>query len=668
MQAAPIIDGHVASDPAWAMIPREDVFLTSFVEEFDAHFPAYKQSSFKIGYTSSHLHLGVTCLEPWTRYLSTSAVSDSSFRKDDGVEFLLAPGPDSGIFHFVVNANGSRWSWRTDTVEELPLEDWEAASRIEEDSYTVEIRIPFEKIGLGASGGDVWTGNIVRNTVTINSPEDRRTSWSGVSDSFEDPAEFGALKFEAGFPTPTAIRNAEMRLGRHADDLLQLEHEIMHRIQEREDERARAYRQHVESTGYGFTGITRGPADLVAPPDSPADEVWRYGLGFPLQVSPTQAVLLTNVRMEGTGNIDFEIGTDAVLFDDLDAIDADNAIPVSRFERIHDPVEGELIVRKGPVIAGFVPLGALLEDGSPHPHAGTGFGICWGISHRVDEDGGFDYLEYVERYAILFQFAFDGERFLVEDRKRIDASTILPDWNLVGNFVTNGIPDGRDILYVMIARVDDVAVAGYTRWRREEGFWRPVDFTPVTGYDVTWSEPSLVRDGAGNLYMSARPYDRADPVITFDLAVWGSTDNGNSWSRVVYEKNRRARSPVSINRTADGTPFLAANTPALRRTREILSIWPLNESRSGLEGRITARDARIEFGPAPSGSWWRIDHPNSAVVRMADGEWHGVLSYRIVDNGEVEGDARPAPQTGCYVEEVFSAGPPVPPWHFGETL
>ena len=50
---------------------------------------------------------------------------------------------------------------------------------------------------------------------------------------------------------------------------------------------------------------------------------------------------------------------------------------------------------------------------------------------------------------------------------------------------------------------------------------------------------------------------------------------------------------------------------------------------------------------------------------VADGLWHNVLSYRVVDNGEVEGRAPPAPQTGCYVEEVFSRGKAVPPsWNF----
>ena len=55
-------------------------------------------------------------------------------------------------------------------------------------------------------------------------------------------------------------------------------------------------------------------------------------------------------------------------------------------------------------------------------------------------------------------------------------------------------------------------------------------------------------------------------------------------------------------------------------------------------------------------------------MRLADKKWNNVLTYRIVDNGEVEGDAPPVPQTGCYVEEVFSKGKASPMWKFEESV
>ena len=405
--------------------------------------------------------------------------------------------------------------------------------------------------------------------------------------------------------------------------------------------------------------------DIAVPPGTPSDEVWRYGLGFPFQVAPRLAGLFCNIRKEGTDDIDFEIGSDVILFDDLADIRADRAIPLSRYEMDVRPVIGNTVTRKGPVLGGFVPFGAKLEDGSPHPHAGTGFGMCWAIVHALDQNGNFDYRDYIERYAELFQFAYDGKDFKVLNKERVDSETLLSDWKLVGNFITNAIHDGRDLLYVMVAKTRDIVVAGVTRWQYGENRWRPVSFVPVTGNEATWSEPSLIRDVDGSLLLSARSsYSPPDSTIAFDIAVWRSTDNGRTWKQVIYRNKCRSRSPVSINQAADGTAFMVANLPPLMRRRDILGYWPVNTSRTDLEELCIARDARGQFGPAPSGSWWRIDHPTSAIVRLADGKWHSVLVYRIVDNGEVEGDADPTPQTGCYLEEVLCKGRAIPVWQF----
>ncbi|MEA3477947.1 MAG: hypothetical protein U9R60_07195 [Bacteroidota bacterium] len=204
------------------------------------------------------------------------------------------------------------------------------------------------------------------------------------------------------------------------------------------------------------------------------------------------------------------------------------------------------------------------------------------------------------------------------------------------------------------------AVSGIARWRHKEDGWCPVSFVPVTGYEASWSEASLIRDIDGNLHFSARGYGDEN----FNVAVWRSLDNGETWKQVIHQKDFHARSPISINRAADGTPYIAANLFPQSRTREILCMWPINTNRTELGELYIARDARGQFGPAPSGSWWRVDHPISSVLRLADGKWHGVLTYHIVDNGEVEGFGFPTPQTGYYIEEIFSKGKAIPVWNF----
>jgi hypothetical protein len=41
-----------------------------------------------------------------------------------------------------------------------------------------------------------------------------------------------------------------------------------------------------------------------------------------------------------------------------------------------------------------------------------------------------------------------------------------------------------------------------------------------------------------------------------------------------------------------------------------------------------------------------------------------VLAYRVLDDAEMRTDAGATPMTGCYVEEIFSAGEPTPTWLF----
>ena len=75
-----------------------------------------------------------------------------------------------------------------------------------------------------------------------------------------------------------------------------------------------------------MTGITKGPAALSIVPNTPPEELWRYGLGFPFQVAPRKAGLFCNIRRDGTNSIDLEVGSDVVLFDDPADINASNAI------------------------------------------------------------------------------------------------------------------------------------------------------------------------------------------------------------------------------------------------------------------------------------------------------------------------------------------------------
>jgi hypothetical protein len=150
-------------------------------------------------------------------------------------------------------------------------------------------------------------------------------------------------------------------------------------------------------------------------------------------------------------------------------------------------------------------------------------------------------------------------------------------------------------------------------------------------------------------------------VSTEDVRVWQKLAAGSEWGSIIDLPNAHNPGPISIGRAADGTPWIGANLPG--SGRETLCLWPLNAQRMDLEEPLVARAARNEFGPAPADGRWMVDHPSGAVLRLADGRWHGVVAYRILASSEHRG-ARPAPQSGCYIEEVTSEGPVVAPWQF----
>ncbi len=427
-----------------------------------------------------------------------------------------------------------------------------------------------------------------------------------------------------------------------------------------------------------ITAVSAGPARLLRPPDATAGQDLRYGLGFPFQVAPTQAALFCNVRVEGVATFDYENGADVVIFDSLAGIGAAKPVIICRNERPTDAGGKPRLVVRFPVIGGFVPLGARRADGSPHPHAGTGFGLCQAISFPVDETGHFSWKSENIHRCEVYQFRYDGATFAAA-RSPAAPEPLHPrvgdtTWQISAPGITNAIPDGDDLLQAVQS-----AVSGVLRWARLGAVWTPVEFWPVTPSGESWSEASLVRDTDGALLFSARG---SGGERFSEVRVWRRYDGGPQWRlvfstadvRVLHKEEARPEwqqilstprahspGPISLNHVADGTPYIAANLPD--SGRETLCLWPLNAARTGLAEPIPVRAARTEFGAPGGEARWMVDHPSGAVLRLADGQWHAVLAYRVLSNAEFRG-AAPASQSGCYVEEVTSTGPVRPVWRF----
>ena len=447
----------------------------------------------------------------------------------------------------------------------------------------------------------------------------------------------------------------------------------------------------------GLSSISAVPVVRVQAPDAAAGKTWLYQVALPLQVSSTQAAIFANVREALAQGVDFEVGNDVLVFGSLAELATAKPIVVNRN---HDepnpnsvPANQPATMVKYPVRGGFVPLGAKRGDGTPHPHAGTGFGLSMVQAWKIPVPGPPPYLQnsYADAesygYWEFQQFAFDGAKFQVTNTQRVPFDKLFADWRISNGGMTNAIADGDDLLVTVVAKSRSRETArfngsGVLRMRREDGAWRAVSLDPITPLSST-IEPSLVRDLDGTLLASARGSgDRHH-----DICICRSTDGGRTWTKIIESLGLVSAAPITLNQAADGTPFIAANLKAVipgprdpltllaqqrkiaiepgLNSRNTLTLWPLNEQRTALAATLQVLDCRAEFGPPVGSNWsWRIDHPSGMTVRLADEKWHHLLGARVQDYREIKVAMPPTARTGMYVYEVFSTGAPHPVWKF----
>ncbi|WP_306590819.1 hypothetical protein [Geothrix sp. 21YS21S-4] len=183
-------------------------------------------------------------------------------------------------------------------------------------------------------------------------------------------------------------------------------------------------------------------------------------------------------------------------------------------------------------------------------------------------------------------------------------------------------------------------------------------------------EPSLVREGNGALLFAARDDGQQLPGIGTareqDLNAWRSTNGGMTWKHVLHVDKVRS-GPMSIGISLNGIPFIAGN-PIINEPsgseRDLMYLWTFDANSTLYP--LCVRDALADFGANSYGSW-NVDHPNSTILRLYDGNPHCVMAYRVRDP-HVSGSAgvlNPSPQSGSYIEELISMyGTPIPIWEF----
>jgi len=421
----------------------------------------------------------------------------------------------------------------------------------------------------------------------------------------------------------------------------------------------------------GIVGVTRRPKAIQFPLDTPAGTQWIYQGGVPLQLSPTRAGLMAHIRIGQSPIVDLEEGTDMIVFERLEDVRPENARPIARLAEADHPRTGERLYMVTATMGTFIPLGTLRPDGTPHPHAGTGFDctMVMGYPRSLAEkkDTHLDMKSDIHSFVRILQFAYDGKEFRVTDRQDIPHGEVLPGYRVIEHGWSEGVQSGDDLLFGLSTGTMNDWDSGISRWRRgADGRWRIVDYRVVAPHTM---EPTLIRDRDGALLMAFRPWMPSNPrPVSMDL--YRSTDEGETWEVILPQDKFCFGAPVMLNQAADGTPYLATNRyrePVANRfaKREMLWLWPLSEDRRSLLEPMVVRDGTSEFGRAPNGTPWRMDHPFGRTLRLGDGRWHHLMCYRALEDAEMRTNAGATPFTGTYLEEVFTAGPTVPAWRFG---
>jgi len=231
-----------------------------------------------------------------------------------------------------------------------------------------------------------------------------------------------------------------------------------------------------------------------------------------------------------------------------------------------------------------------------------------------------------------------------------------------------GLPDGDDLIGPVVAGDALNPHAGFARWQRGgDGRWLPAEFVPVR---KNMAEPTMVREPDGALLMLCRPwFPNCTGQEANCLQIHRSRDGGKTWSVCLEQEGFWQGGPITLHQAGDGTVFVLTNRfreplPNKFAKREMLWMWELSEDRSRLREPLIFRDPAAEFGPPPSGTKWRVDHPISNTLRLADGRWHHIVCMRILDDAEMRTEAGATDFTGTYMEEIFSPTPPPPRWNF----
>ena len=338
-----------------------------------------------------------------------------------------------------------------------------------------------------------------------------------------------------------------------------------------------------------------------------------YILGACFQLDKTHCLLAAN--MEKQGGHDMSVGNDGFVFERLSDITAEKAIPLNRPDEHYKLryKDGHAWLAKFPILGGFIPLGAKLEDGRPHPAAGTGVLLSDGMTfNRERTTGGKD----SELVTEVMQVRWDGQSLDITQRSYMDEAMGL---RLCGLPMSCFCPQDAAFLVPLTTNKGTVVF----RWEFDGNQWLITDcgepfMTHTKGdwvHPVGEIEPTLQKHADEYLV-----YTRGwDPVGR----VYRSNDGMNY--KLWFERKNQTL-PQVLNRGLDGSLYLATN-PNWDMLRNPLVAHPMQGQSFG-EPILIHDQGGIRDDQGPQVPF--IDHA-IGVNLFLEGRWRHLLWYRVCD-------------------------------------
>jgi len=175
LEASPSPAGDY-DDPSWRGALEISTFYhakTRTFHQVDAVASGPTATRLKLAWDADALNLIVWCGEPEMERLVSIVDHDNGIldQKDDHVVLTLDPEPGGSVYHrWFVSARGFVREVNVDRASGMEVGPWTVgkperilvATRWLDKAHTIQLRIPFDKLGVTPQRGERWTADLVR--------------------------------------------------------------------------------------------------------------------------------------------------------------------------------------------------------------------------------------------------------------------------------------------------------------------------------------------------------------------------------------------------------------------------------------------------------------------------------------------------------------------------